>query len=305
MSDWKRYMAENDAYAASIESRKHRVYEVNPYLLVFEDEDDSDTYHLYFDAHQKGASVWMHLIVGEERALLIDTGFGIGNLRGLVELLTDKPYDVVNTHFHGDHSAGDGQFEAVFCHKYDVPYLRAALEAPAGKRMLLPEGYYREQDIVPIRPVSILEMEDGHQFRLGEGHTVEVIHMPGHAAGGCMLLDHKSGMLFSGDAVLATPTLILDRFPSDYYPEYLTVRAFKDALAAAGPRLKEVRKIHPGHGPLGISSAYLEDMERCCGEIMTAPEHHELYDYVSDPTQNQIMCVGRAMVVYSDSRIGL
>ena len=38
---------------------------------------------------------------GAERALLIDTGFGVGDLKALCERLTDKPLLVVDTHSHG------------------------------------------------------------------------------------------------------------------------------------------------------------------------------------------------------------
>ena len=38
------------------------------------------------------------LLLGEQRAALIDTGCGIGNLRGVVDALTDLPVLVVNTH---------------------------------------------------------------------------------------------------------------------------------------------------------------------------------------------------------------
>ena len=32
--------------------------------MVFEDEDVSGVFHIYYDARSKGASAWMHLIVG-------------------------------------------------------------------------------------------------------------------------------------------------------------------------------------------------------------------------------------------------
>lgn len=269
--------------------------------MVFEDEDVPGVFHIYYDAHSKGASAWMHLIVGQERALLIDTAFGIGDLRGLVETLTDKPVDVVNTHFHGDHSAGNGQFETVFIHKYDIPYLE--MSEKAENRLLPAPGTYREEDIIPLRSAKHIAMEDGFVFRLGEGHEVEVIHMPGHAAGGCMLLDRKYNLLFSGDAVVFTPTLIIGRFPAPYYPEYLTVTAFRDALKKALPRCKNVKKLYTGHSVQGISPVYLTDMMDCCEKIIAHPDQYETYDYVSDPSQKQIMCVGHAMIVYTNDRI--
>lgn len=301
MSDWKKYMEQSDAYAASLCEKPHKVYDVDPYVMVFEDEDVPGVFHIYYDAHSKGASAWMHLIVGQERALLIDTAFGIGDLRGLVETLTDKPVDVVNTHFHGDHSAGNGQFETVFIHKYDIPYLE--MSEKAENRLLPAPGTYREEDIIPLRSAKHIAMEDGFVFRLGEGHEVEVIHMPGHAAGGCMLLDRKYNLLFSGDAVVFTPTLIIGRFPAPYYPEYLTVTAFRDALKKALPRCKNVKKLYTGHSVQGISLVYLTDMINCCEKIIAHPDQYETYDYVSDPSQKQIMCVGHAMIVYTNDRI--
>lgn len=301
MSDWKKYMEQSDAYAASLCEKEHKVYDVDPYVMVFEDEDMPGIFHIYYDAHSKGASAWMHLIVGQERALLIDTAFGIGDLRGLVETLTDKPVDVVNTHFHGDHSAGNGQFETIFIHKYDIPYLE--MSEKAENRLLPAPGTYREEDIIPLRSAKHVAMEDGFVFRLGEGHEVEVIHMPGHAAGGCMLLDRKYNLLFSGDAVVFTPTLIIGKFPAPYYPEYLTVTAFRDALKKAFPKCQNVKKLYTGHSVQGISPVYLTDMMDCCEKIIAHPDQYETYDYVSDPSQKQIMCVGHAMLVYTNDRI--
>lgn len=301
MSDWKKYMEQSDAYAASLCEKEHKVYDVDPYVMVFEDEDVPGIFHIYYDAHSKGASAWMHLIVGQERALLIDTAFGIGDLRSLVETLTDKPVDVVNTHFHGDHSAGNGQFETIFIHKYDIPYLE--MSEKAENRLLPAPGTYREEDIIPLRSAKHVAMEDGFVFRLGEGHEVEVIHMPGHAAGGCMLLDRKYNLLFSGDAVVFTPTLIIGRFPAPYYPEYLTVTAFRDALKKALPKCQNAKKLYTGHSVQGISPVYLTDMIDCCEKIIAHPDQYETYDYVSDPSQKQIMCVGHAMLVYTNDRI--
>ncbi len=301
MSDWKKYMEQSDAYAALLCEKPHKVYDVDPYVMVFEDEDVPGVFHIYYDAHSKGASAWMHLIVGQERALLIDTAFGIGDLRGLVETLTDKPVDVVNTHFHGDHSAGNGQFETIFIHKYDIPYLE--MSEKAENRLLPAPGTYREEDIIPLQSAKHVAMEDGFVFRLGEGHEVEVIHMPGHAAGGCMLLDRKYNLLFSGDAVVFTPTLIIGKFPAPYYPEYLTVTAFRDALKKALPKCQNVKKLYTGHSVQGISPVYLTDMMDCCEKIIAHPDQYETYDYVSDPSQKQIMCVGHAMIVYTNDRI--
>ena len=51
------------------------------------------------------------LILGKTRALLIDTGYGYGDLKSMVRSLTDLPLRVVNTHCHIDHAGGNYLFQ--------------------------------------------------------------------------------------------------------------------------------------------------------------------------------------------------
>ncbi len=53
------------------------------------------------------------LIIGREKAALIDTGCGIGDLRKAVKAVTDKPIVVINTHTHTDHIGSNHQFDDV------------------------------------------------------------------------------------------------------------------------------------------------------------------------------------------------
>ena len=302
MTTWKKNMADTDFWLEGLLEREHQKYQEDPYVLVYPDKNHEGIWHLCFNVDQGCCTVWMHLIEGKEKALLIDTGYGIGNLKGLVGKLTDKPLLVANTHFHGDHSAGDGQFEEIFCHEYDVPYLKAQMERPE-ERLLPPGDFYRKEDIISGGSYKVTGLKGGDFLDLGEGKQIEVIHMPGHTAGGCMFLDHKTHLLFSGDAVLTTPTLIIDRFPNPFYPQYMTVSAFRDALAGFACRLDEVEAVYPGHGIQGIDNSYIQDMLACTMSIIEHPDKFEEYDYVDDPSQRQIKCVGKAMVVYPGSRV--
>jgi glyoxylase-like metal-dependent hydrolase (beta-lactamase superfamily II) len=47
-----------------------------------------------------------YLIVGTEKALLIDTGFSIESLKEKIEEITMLPLILVNTHGHPDHCGG-------------------------------------------------------------------------------------------------------------------------------------------------------------------------------------------------------
>ena len=58
----------------------------------------------------------LYLLEGEEKALLVDTGYGTNTLAAFVKTLTDKPLLVANTHFHPDHAGGNGEFPSVMLH---------------------------------------------------------------------------------------------------------------------------------------------------------------------------------------------
>ena len=89
-----------------------------------------------------------YLVEGSERALLIDTMMGWGDLRGYCKKLTDKPVILVNTHSHPDHILGNFQFDRCYIHHRDIAafweytvYTKEQL-FEAAKQSAMPE--YRE-----------------------------------------------------------------------------------------------------------------------------------------------------------------
>lgn len=155
------------------------------------------------------ASVFV--IVGTKRALVLDTGIGIGDLKWVIEhRITDKPYDVVLTHNHADHIGGAGFFEEVWIHEADYDWSDLAvpptLEGRKFYAKLIAErenkyyAYEPERDIVewPKDPVKHV-LKDGQIFDLGD-RKVTVYHCPGHTPGECAVIDDKSRILLVGDA---------------------------------------------------------------------------------------------------------
>ena len=89
---------------------------------------------------------YLYLLEGEEKALLLDTGYGIGHLRAFVEKLTDRAVCVANTHFHPDHSAGNGEWEEVLLSEgwtVDAPSVCNPGAGPCDLSSL-PYPYYRK-----------------------------------------------------------------------------------------------------------------------------------------------------------------
>ncbi len=155
------------------------------------------------------ASVFV--IVGTERALVIDTGTGIGDLRWVIEnCITGKPYDVVLSHNHGDHIGGAGFFDTVWIHEKDSDWNRSGaaptLEFRNGYAELIrrrEHKYYRyvpQEDILPWPNEPQKKMlKDGTSFYLG-GRTVTFYHCPGHTDGECVAIDNLTHTLIIADA---------------------------------------------------------------------------------------------------------
>ena len=110
------------------ENNKTRaIYDINPYVEVYQFRDN--LYGIFAENCDGKGDVWMYLTVGPERAMLIDTAYGLGDLKGLVDEITGgKPILVVNTHDHYDHAYGNCRFDKVYCHEYLVPYLETQHE---------------------------------------------------------------------------------------------------------------------------------------------------------------------------------
>jgi glyoxylase-like metal-dependent hydrolase (beta-lactamase superfamily II) len=51
-----------------------------------------------------------YLVIGRDRAALIDSGLGVGDLRAEIGTLTSLPCTVLNTHYHWDHVGGNSFF---------------------------------------------------------------------------------------------------------------------------------------------------------------------------------------------------
>ena len=71
-----------------------------------------------------------YLLLGTERAVLIDTGLGVANIRKVVENLTDLPVTAITTHAHWDHIGGHKYFPNFAVHEDEVTWISEQFPIP-------------------------------------------------------------------------------------------------------------------------------------------------------------------------------
>lgn len=131
------------------------------------------------------------LLVGEEKACLIDTANGMNNLLEEVRKYTDKPLVVVNTHGHPDHFFGNPYFDHAYMNAKDWGMARAFMRMPEVQEILT----QREGAFPDFR-----DIQEGEVIDLG-GKTLEVFALPGHTPGSIVLLCPEERILFTGDSI--------------------------------------------------------------------------------------------------------
>ena len=163
-----------------------------------------------YEPHQF-EEVISYLILGEKRALLFDTGMGIGDIKHVVESITPLPVAVMNSHTHNDHVGGNWQFSEIY--GMDTEFTRTNArgsrddaQAEVTRDALCgqwPAGFNPRAYVT--RPWHVARwMHDGDTMDLG-GRVLEVIATPGHTPDAVCLIDRKNGILFTGDTYYPAP----------------------------------------------------------------------------------------------------
>lgn len=237
----------------------------------------------WFKTHCIAEGVWciedhgidnFYLVQGKEKALLIDTGTGVANIRAYVQSLTSLPILVVNTHGHPDHAGGNFQFDSVFAHPADWDMIRKVnttsshrewrdrvfKENPEMKPFLLPEA-------LSTRDFLLKPIREGDLFDLGE-RRIQVIETPGHTPGSICLWDSTGGLLFTGDNNNRIVWLFLEGA--------LTVEGYLKTLERLVERANRIQKILPGHGE-PLDGEFIQEQIQCAQQILRGECHGEPY----------------------------
>lgn len=213
----------------------------------------------------------MYLVEGEEKAVLIDTGVGVGSLKSMVDGLTDKPVTVLITHGHVDHALGALGFDDVRVSPLDTGvysehcnfegrkgYVQGCV-MQGGDAALI--GSVRDEDYLePVPFEQFGELKPGDRFDLGSV-TVEVLRGAGHTPGSLTMLIPEWRLLMLGDACNQF-TFLFDHWASplkDYRSMLVELKKETDG------RYDRVLVSHGlGEGPVDM----IDDVISVCNEVL-------------------------------------
>ena len=155
--------------------------------------------------------VCMYLIVGEEKAILLDTGWGYGDLRGVVESLTDLPITLVLSHAHPDHIGGAAQFGEAYLHEADFHMIESQANLELRQRLMdkyAPSDFESNPDLwLESKSDGYIPLDEDKVFDLG-GITLMPFRVPGHSPGSMVFILPEERIAIFGDAV-SHPTLVV------------------------------------------------------------------------------------------------
>jgi glyoxylase-like metal-dependent hydrolase (beta-lactamase superfamily II) len=184
-----------------------------------------------------------YLIAGRDRAVLVDTGMGVGDIRQVVEALTSLPLSVLNSHSHWDHIGGNWRFSGgeIAIHRLEAEGLEHPSSPERVASFFTPESLSRplppetDPDHARIRPTKATRLLDGGEtIDLGD-RRLEIIHAPGHSPGGIVVVDRDSKLMLTTDVVYEAP--LYAHLVGSNIADYLTTLALLEREAAWMERL--------------------------------------------------------------------
>ena len=177
------------------------------------------------------------LLLGTEKALLIDSGMMTHNADEFAREKTSLPLELLVTHADRDHIGSNNAFPWFYMHPSEA------------------SNYYNgNQGKVPFIPVW-----EGDVLNLG-GRPLEIIHLPGHTPGSIAVLDRNHRRLFSGDPIQDGRIFM--------FGVQREMHAYRESLLRLEKRKNEFDEIFPSHGTCPVGADLIMKLYDAAGEIL-------------------------------------
>ncbi|MFJ7887776.1 MBL fold metallo-hydrolase [Lysinibacillus xylanilyticus] len=211
--------------------------------------------------------VHSYLLIGEEKAALIDTGLGIDNIKRITDQLTNLPIIVLTTHVHWDHIGSHGEFKNIYVHKDEEDWLVNGIKKLSieqirkdiSRDITIPTPETFNPDTYkPFQGNPTGLLNDGDEIEIGN-RKLTIYHTPGHSPGHISILDNSKGYLFTGD-LLYGGTPVYAFFPTTN-PVDLAQSLKKIS------NIPNVTKIYGGHNTIGLDASLLQEVGNAVEEL--------------------------------------
>lgn len=233
---------------------------------------DGNLYMITEKPTESAPGVNMYLVVGKDKALLFDSGFGVvDTLRKEVEKITDKPVFCVLGHGHPDHAGAAELFDEIYMNERDKEILPVSLSY--DRRMndvfqrdgIEPELFeYAKEHIVDPggENFKFKNIEQGDIVEVGD-EIFEVFAIPGHTNGSIALVNKNNKYALISDAAGKRTALV--NLPKE---KRVGLLAYRDGLKRILEAIRPETKLWSGHSEEPMPHSILMDMENACSEIL-------------------------------------
>jgi glyoxylase-like metal-dependent hydrolase (beta-lactamase superfamily II) len=186
-----------------------------------------------------GAGGNIAVSVGDDGVVMVDDQFAplAPKVKKAIASITKKPVRfLLNTHWHGDHTGGNGAFAqggvTILAHENVRKRLAAGNPAPG----------FTHADPAPAQALPVITFDQSATVHLN-GEDIRAVHVPrGHTDGDSIVYFTKSNVVHLGDDFFAVGFPFVDLGSGG------SVKGTIEALEKLIPTLPADAKLIPGHG---------------------------------------------------------
>ena len=170
------------------------------------------------------------LFLGDDRALMIDSGMNTPNAKEIAESITDLPIELMNTHADTDHVSGNKAFDKFYMSLNESENLKR-------------KGDDLIERIVPVKEGDIIDLGN---------RPLEIIDNPGHTKGSIAILDINNRVLIGGDAIQDGHIYMFgaERNINDYVLSLKHILEYRDRFDT----------VFPSHGTFPVTPDIIEKL---------------------------------------------
>jgi glyoxylase-like metal-dependent hydrolase (beta-lactamase superfamily II) len=165
--------------------------------------------NVYVFTSERYAQVNAGAVVGPEWSVIIDTLASPNETRDIKQFVEGRLASpikyVINTHYHSDHTLGNGIFTGAIILSHQE--CRQFLDGQGREALRAVQQQNRDLRDLRLKLPDVVFSEGNLSIRVGR-RLLELVPLPGHSSDGIGVLVLEDRVLFSGDIMMPVPYLV-------------------------------------------------------------------------------------------------